>query len=321
MIVITGAAGFIGSCLAGKLNREGHGDLVLVDDFASHEKMKNLAGKQFRKQVNREAFFEWFKQNHHHVSFVFHLGARTNTAEQNKAIFDRLNLQYSKSVWEACTVYGVPLVYASSAATYGAGEHGYADNHELIAQLKPLNPYGKSKHSFDKWALQQATQPPYWAGLKFFNVYGPNEYHKKRMASAILHLFREADTRGEVSLFRSHRENIAHGEQRRDFIYSKDVVNVCYFMMTQQPAPGIYNLGTGRASSFLELAEAIFEAIGKKSQINFIDTPENIRDNYQYYTQASMDKLLLAGYSEKFYSLKEGIYDYINHYLKRSAYY
>ncbi len=321
MIVITGAAGFIGSCLAGKLNREGHSDLVLVDDFASHEKMKNLAGKQFREQVNRDTFFDWFTENHSHVSFVFHLGARTNTAEQNKAVFDRLNLQYSKAIWQACTTHNIPLVYASSAATYGAGEHGYDDNHGVITHLKPLNAYGQSKHAFDLWVLQQAAQPPFWAGLKFFNVYGPNEYHKQRMASAILHLFREAENRGEVSLFRSHRPDVAHGEQRRDFIYIKDIMNVCHYLMEQQRHPGIYNLGTGRANTFLELAEAIFEAIGKKPQINFIDTPENIRDNYQYFTQANMDKLLTTGYPEKFYSLRAGIDDYINQYLKRSSYY
>lgn len=178
MIVVTGAAGFIGSCLVGKLNEEGYKDLVLVDDFTREDKFKNLEGKTFKEKIERDKFPEWLRNNHRLTQFVFHLGARTDTTEFDKKIFDKLNLNYSKEVWNICVEYGLPLVYASSAATYGGGEFGYEDDHALVEKLKPLNPYGDSKNDFDKWVLKQACKPGFWAGLKFFNVYGPNEYHK-----------------------------------------------------------------------------------------------------------------------------------------------
>ncbi|MCB0805445.1 MAG: NAD-dependent epimerase/dehydratase family protein, partial [Bacteroidales bacterium] len=175
MIVVTGAAGFIGSCLVSRLNEDGFTNLVLVDDFSKTDKKKNLEGKKFKEQTDRDVFFQWFKKNADQVDFVLHIGARTDTTEFDKSVFDKLNLNYTKQVWEKCAAHHIPLIYASSAATYGMGELGYEDDHSIIPDLKPLNPYGESKNEFDKWALKQNKKPPFWAGLKFFNVYGPNE--------------------------------------------------------------------------------------------------------------------------------------------------
>ncbi len=321
MIVITGAAGFIGSCLVGQLNEENFNDLVLVDDFSDSIKNKNLDGKTFSSKVHRDDFINWLKANQQLVQFVFHIGARTDTTEFNKEIFDRLNLNYSKEVWSVCTEFGIPLVYASSAATYGAGEHGYDDNEEIIQSLKPLNPYGDSKNEFDKWVLQQKKRPGFWAGLKFFNVYGPNEYHKERMASVIFHAFRQVQSTGKVKLFRSHRPDYKDGMQLRDFIYVKDVTAVCSFLMHQRKKPGIYNLGTGKARSFYDLASSVFHALQKPVNIEFIDIPSDIRDKYQYFTEASMQKLIAAGYSKNFHSLEEGIADYVKNYLLPDRWY
>lgn len=323
MIIITGAAGFIGSCLARKFNDEGHDDLILVDDFTREDKRKNLEGKQYIELIHRREFVDWLRAHHHNVECVFHLGARTDTTEKDVAIFDRLNLNYSKSVWDVCTRQGLPLIYASSAATYGLGEHGYEDSHEVVDELHPLNPYGASKNDFDKWALQQTETPPYWAGLKFFNVYGPNEYHKGRMASVIFHTAKQIEATGQMKLFRSHREDFADGEQSRDFIYVKDVVDICYFFYkkTKNPAEnkaesGLYNVGTGTARTFRDLAGNTFEAMDREPNISFIDTPADIRDTYQYFTEADMDKLRSAGYDKDFYTLEAGIEDYVRNYLK-----
>ena len=321
MIIITGAAGFIGSCLVKKLNDERFFDLVLVDDFSDENKNKNLQGKIFSKKVDREEFIPWLKQNHKLVQFIFHIGARTDTTEFNKEIFDRLNLNYSKEIWKACVEFGLPLVYASSAATYGAGEHGYDDDPAIISKLKPLNPYGDSKNEFDKWALQQEKKPYFWAGLKFFNVYGPNEYHKARMASVIFHAFHQVKTTGKAKLFRSHRTDYKDGMQLRDFIYVKDVADVCYFLLHHRKDSGIYNLGTGKARTFYDLAAAVFNAMDKKTIVDFIDIPSDIRDKYQYFTEAKMDKLKAVGYSQNFYSLETGIADYVKNYLLAEKYF
>lgn len=322
MIVITGAAGFIGSCLTSILNREGLRNLILADDFSRKEKNINLAGKYFFHQVDRKDFHSWLEHFHPKIDFVFHLGARTDTAETDTDIFDALNLNYSKELWKACTDYQIPLVYASSASTYGAGEHGYSDDHELIPRLKPLNPYGDSKHEMDKWVLRQNSTPPFWAGLKFFNVYGPNEYHKGRMASAIMHLVQQIHQEGKVKLFRSHRPDIADGEQKRDFIYIKDVVRVCLHFMKHHKTltSGIYNLGTGETRSFNDLATACFHALHTTPEVAYVDTPPGIRDNYQYYTRAEMEKLRRAGYQDTFYSLEEGVMDYVKNYLMEKHY-
>jgi ADP-L-glycero-D-manno-heptose 6-epimerase len=321
MIVITGAAGFIGSVLARKLNDEGFTDLVLVDDFGSHEQNKNFEGKQYSHLVERNEFHGWLRENQLHVQFVFHLGARTDTTEFDRDLLNRLNLEYSKTVWELCVEFGLPLVYASSAATYGLGEQGYDDDETKIASLKPLNPYGDSKNEFDVWALQQSRKPYFWAGLKFFNVYGPNEYHKGRMASVVFHTFNKIRETGKMKLFRSHRPDIKDGEQMRDFVYVKDVADVMYFLMHHRKDSGIYNLGSGRARTFMDLATLTFRALDRAPLISFIPTPEDIRDKYQYFTEAKMAKLKAIGYTKPFHSLEEGVEDYVRNFLVEGRYY
>lgn len=321
MIVVTGAAGFIGSCLVSQLNQAGFEDLILVDDFSFAEKAANLEGKIYKKKVERDLFHAWLMAYAREVDFIFHLGARTDTTEQDRGIFDQLNLNYSKTVWNACVQYQIPLVYASSAATYGAGEQGYDDDESKIAQLKPLNPYGDSKNDFDIWLKQQEETPPFWAGLKFFNVYGPNEFHKGRMASVIFHAFRQIKETGGMKLFRSHRSDFKDGQQQRDFIYVKDVVKACLFLMHYPTQSGIYNLGTGKARTFLDLTTNTFKGMGLSPNISFIDTPEDIRDTYQYFTEANMKKFMDLGYQESFYSLEEGVEDYVKNYLIPGKYF
>lgn len=321
MLVVTGAAGFIGSCLVSKLNQMGHKDLVLVDDFSKIEKAENLSGKTFQEKIERNVFIDWLKQHAASVKAIFHIGARTDTTEFNVAIFDELNLNYTKSLWQICADKHIPFIYASSAATYGLGEHGYDDDETKIPLLKPLNPYGDSKNDFDKWALQQKQTPPNWYGLKFFNVYGPNEFHKGRMASVIFHSFNQIHANGKVKLFRSHNPNYTDGGQLRDFVYVKDVVNVLTFLFEQKPHNGIYNLGSGKARTFLDLALATFNALDKEPNIEFIDTPIDIRDKYQYFTEANMNKLVKAGYNKPFTSLEEGVTDYVKNYLVGKRYF
>lgn len=315
MIVITGAAGFIGSCLVAKLNEEGFNDLILVDEFENGIKYPNLENKKFTDKIHRDNFHQWLDKNHKLTQFIFHIGARTDTTEFDKAVFDKLNLNYTKTTWNKCVEYGLPLVYASSAATYGDGEMGYSDNHDLIPKLKPLNPYGESKNEFDKWALQQNRKPYFWAGLKFFNVYGPNEYHKARMASVVFHGYNQIMATGKIKLFKSHSTDYKDGWQLRDFIYVKDVTSVCYWLMHHRKDSGIYNLGTGTARSFFDLATATFYAASKNPDIEFIDMPLDIRDKYQYFTEADMGKLKSIGYPHPFYSLENGIDDYVKNYL------
>ena len=322
MIVVTGAAGFIGSCLVSKLNQAGYERIMVVDDFSKTEKEHNLVGKTIGAKINRIEFLNWFKENGKDVDFVYHIGARTDTAEFDKAIFDDLNVEYSKEIWKWCTHYKIPLVYASSAATYGLGEQGYEDDHKKIALLKPLNPYGDSKQTFDEWVLKQHNHPPFWAGLKFFNVYGPNEYHKERMASVIMHAYRQILKTGAMKLFRSHNPDYKDGEQMRDFVYVKDVVNICLFLKeNENTQSAIYNLGSGKARTFLDLVRATFKAMNKEEDISFIDTPADIRDKYQYFTEANMNKLIKEGYSDGFHTLEQGVEDYVKNYLIENKYY
>ena len=321
-IVVTGAAGFIGSVFVQYLNEQGLNQLLLVDDFGVEEKRKNWEQKQFIKVIERQSFIAQIENDEFEIDAIVHLGARTDTTEFNYAIHEELNLNYSKSLWNYATQKKIPFIYASSAATYGAGEHGYDDNHDIVHQLHPLNPYGISKNEFDKWALAQSNQPLAWAGLKFFNVYGPNESHKARMASVIFHSFNQIKQTGLVKLFKSHKEGFKDGEQLRDFVYVKDLVKVIGWMLHHMMSNiwdanknGLYNLGTGKARSFYDLAANTFKAQGLAPNIEFIDMPLDIRDKYQYFTEANMTKLRAAGYTAPFYTLEEGVADYVTNYL------
>ena len=322
MYLITGANGFIGSVLVGYLNRQGVTDLILVDDFVHYaDKTPNLEGKQYLVKVERDTLFPIWDQEQWPLQGVYHLGARTDTTETDTELFRRLNLDYSKQIWERCALLNIPLVYASSAATYGSGEYGFDDATDPT-ELTPLNEYGRSKNDFDKWALTYPTAPPHWYGLKFFNVYGPNEYHKGRMASVVWHTFRQAKATGGMKLFRSHRADVADGEQARDFVYVLDLCRVCHWLMMQRPEPnGLYNLGTGRARAFRDLATATFRAMDRPAEITYIDTPTDLRENYQYFTEADVAKLRLAGYDAPFTSLEDGVADYVRRYLLPGEYY
>jgi ADP-L-glycero-D-manno-heptose 6-epimerase len=373
-ILLTGAAGFIGSAMAGYLNELGFENLILADDFGREDKRKNWEGKAYAHVVERYNLEDWLQAHDPAIDIVIHLGARTDTTEFNYEIHEELNVEYSQMLWRYCTQKQIPFIYASSAATYGAGELGYNDDHELPFILKPLNPYGISKNEFDKWAIEQAGDvrqdtldedgwvrdddhhtptaggtgetPPFWAGLKFFNVYGPNEYHKGRMASVIWHSFNQIKKDGVVRLFKSHRPDFEDGQQLRDFVYVKDVVKVIAWMMhavdsnkmtddrnevtggedgetlSSEPwlSSGLYNLGTGRARSFYNLAAATFRGLDLEPNIVFIDMPEDIRNKYQYFTEANMAKLRAAGYAEPFTSLEDGVDDYVRNYLRMGLY-
>lgn len=326
-IVVTGAAGFIGSALVQYLNENGFGNIIMVDDFSREDKQANWVNKQYIDLIERDGFFEWLSGTSAKIDFIFHIGARTDTTEFDYSIHEKLNVEYTQKIWHYCVEKQIPLVYASSAATYGDGELGYKDDHSIVNDLKPLNPYGVSKNEFDKWALQQTKTPPFWAGLKFFNVYGPNEYHKARMASVIFHAFQQIKKTGKMKLFRSHRPDFKDGQQLRDFVYVKDVIKVCYWLLETAGKPtekwqnGLYNLGTGQARSFEDLVKNTFTALDLAANIEFIDMPEDIRDKYQYFTEADMNKLRNAGYSNNFYSLEEGVSDYVRNYLSQERFY
>lgn len=327
-ILITGAAGFIASCMTSFLNSKGYFNLILVDDFNRTEKKGNYANLKFKQQIDREQLSHYLETNPS-IDLVIHFGARTDTTEMDYSIHETLNLRPSILLWNFCTSKQIPFIYASSAATYGNGEYGYDDQFKDLNVLQPLNPYGISKNEFDKFVLQQINtsdnkqpvSPPHWYGLKFFNVYGPNEYHKGRMASVIFHAFHQIKQNGQLKLFRSHHPDYENGGQMRDFIYVKDILAVTYWLMTNLPESGIYNLGTGKAASFLQLANAVFRALHKTVNIEFIDTPIDIRDKYQYFTEANMNKLRKAGYQASFYDIESGTEDYILNYLKNELHY
>lgn len=321
MIVVTGAAGFIGSYLAGKLNRAGYTDLVLVDRFDDPAKKINLAGKKYRFMVDRDAFFQWLIRNAADVDFIFHLGARTDTVGQEPELYQQLNLIYSQRLWNICAEIQVPLLYASSAATYGNGEEGFSDEHQKVSHLRPLNLYGWSKHDFDVWALKQVRTPPFWAGMKFFNVYGPNEYHKGRMASVVLHAYQTIRKEGRMHLFRSHHKDYKDGEQSRDFIFVEDIADVMMFFMEHQHQTGIYNVGTGKARTFLDLTTSVFNSLKMDARISFVDTPVDLRGRYQYFTEAEVTKLRAAGYKKPFTELEEGVDRYVREFLMPEACY
>jgi ADP-L-glycero-D-manno-heptose 6-epimerase len=315
MIVVTGAAGFIGSYFIGKLNRSGFRNLVLVDRYDDHLKDKNLQNKDYAHLIDRDEFFGWFSKNRGKVDMVFHLGARTDTIGQEPESYKELNLIYSQNLWNVCTENNIPMVYASSAATYGNGEHGFSDSHQQIDRLKPLNLYAWSKHDFDIWVLKQKKTPGFWAGLKFFNVYGPNEYHKGRMASVVLHAFQTIRETGEMKLFRSDREGVRDGEQKRDFVFVDDISEVMLFFMENQKNSGIYNVGTGKARTYLDLSRAVFESLKMNPEISFVDTPQDLKNRYQYFTEADIQKLREIGYYKPFTCLEDGIKEYISNFL------
>ncbi|MCQ2252032.1 MAG: ADP-glyceromanno-heptose 6-epimerase [Bacteroidales bacterium] len=321
MIVITGAAGFIASVIAARLNKDNYNDLILVDDFSRQDRERNYSELKYTQLVDRDQFMQWFDDNHSQVEFVIHMGARSATTEFDYSVLEKLNLNYTKDIWKRCVEYGIGLIYASSAATYGDGTLGYDDNHDLPYQLQPLNPYGVSKNEFDKWALKEEKQPYFWAGLKFFNVYGPNEYHKGKMASVILHSFNQITKTGGMKLFRSHREGIADGHQSRDFVYVKDIAEVILYMMLTRKGSGLYNVGTGKARTFLDLTKATFKAMGVEENISFVDTPVEIRDKYQYFTEANIQKLRAIGYDKPMTELEDGVADYVKNYIMQNRIY
>ena len=313
MIILTGASGFIGSCMLKKLNDEGYKDIIIVDNFKKN-KEKNLLNKKFIKKIDRDSFFITFKK-FNDIEFIIHVGAITNTFENNLDLLRKYNIEYSKKIWNICTKYNIPLIYISSAATYGDGKFGYSDNIEIINSLKPLNPYGDSKNIFDKWVIKQEKTPPFWYGLKFFNVFGPNEYHKNMMASVIYHSYNQIKNNNKIKLFKSYNNNYKDGEQLRDFIYVKDVIDIMYYIFKNKPISDIYNVGTGESRTFIDLSKSIFKSLNLNDNIEFIDMPIEIKDKYQYYTKADISKLRSIGYNKEFTSLENAINDYIQNYL------
>jgi ADP-L-glycero-D-manno-heptose 6-epimerase len=317
-ILLTGAAGFIGGHLAHDLQHRLSCQLILSDDFSSASKKANWSDLLEVTCIDRNELLDRLVEGDLKVDWVIHLGARTDTTEFDYSIHERLNLSYSQSIWSYCSRFQIPLIYASSAATYGDGAAGYSDDELMLSSLRPLNPYGLSKHQFDCWAREQPSAPPHWYGLKFFNVYGYREAHKGRMASMVYHGFHQIRETGQVRLFKSHRAGIADGEQKRDFIYVKDIVQVIDWLMRNRPANGIYNLGSGVARSFNDLIGAVFASMGLPTRIEYIDMPADLQETYQYFTEAPMNKLRVAGYSQSFYSLEEGVADYVGKYLLSS---
>lgn len=311
-LLVTGAAGFIACRLAEQLMREGN-QVIGVDDFSRNQAPRRWMALPWRETIDRETFWEGMESMLSGVDAVFHLGARTDTMATDKELIQHLNLEYSQRLWAACTKLGIPLLYASSAAVYGDGSLGYSDDPELISQLRPLNLYGQSKLDFDVWVQEQSQRPPFYAGFRFFNVYGPGEGHKGRMASVMWHGYKQILQTGEIQLFASDKEGIAHGEQKRDFIYVDDVVD-CLIRQWKSPgASGIYNLGTGRARSFNDLARSLFAAMRAKEHILYIPMPAKLQGKYQYFTQADPQNLRSkAGYTAPFTPLETGVARYVD---------
>ncbi|WP_072549420.1 ADP-glyceromanno-heptose 6-epimerase [Granulibacter bethesdensis] len=319
MIILTGGAGFIGSNIAAELNEAGLTDIVIIDWLGTERKWHNIAKRRFADFVFPEdvdGFLDGLKG----ADAVVHMGANSSTTATDGDEVIRSNFRLSCRLWNWCTATRTPFIYASSAATYGDGSAGFVDNDNDadLDSLHPLNLYGWSKHAFDKWALERARRhdaPPQWAGLKFFNVYGPNEYHKKDMMSLVAKNTPSILNGQAIRLFKSHRPEFADGEQLRDFIYVKDCASVVSWLLQNRHVSGLFNLGTGKARSFRDLMMAVGQAAGKTISIEFIDMPASIRDQYQYFTEASMHKLRAAGYTRDFYTLEEGVRDYVQNYL------
>ena len=331
MIVITGGAGMIGSMVAWHLNQKlGRNDLVIVDHITHESQWQNLVHRHYIEYLDKDQLFDYLDGNEDaEIDAVIHMGAISATTERDFNKLVEANIHYSQDLWGWCAQHEVPFFYASSAATYGDGANGYDD--ASIEKLRPLNAYGYSKHFFDQWALRQqaenAPQPPAWAGFKFFNVYGPNEYHKERMASVAFHTFNQVKATGGMKLFKSNKADVADGMQSRDFVYVKDCADIIAHFLnqatgfdqntgTENPCQnGIYNIGTGQARSFNDLASAVMNSMDIKPNIDFIDMPEDLQGKYQYFTQANVAKLRAAGYSKAFTSLEDGVKDYVQNYL------
>lgn len=312
-IVVTGGAGFIGSCLVRMLNDKGIDDIIIVDNIGETEKWKNLVNKKYKEYIHKTQFLDRLPL-YNNITHIIHMGACSSTTERNFDYLYNNNLEYTKCLWNYCSDRQISFIYASSAATYGDGELGFSDEMD-ITKLRPLNGYGYSKQLFDLWASEQQKAPLQHVGLKFFNVYGPNEYCKSTMASVIYHGFRQFRDTGMIKLFKSYHQDYEDGGQLRDFIYVKDISKVISFFLDHKELSGLFNVGTGKAESFLTLGKSVFKALGMKPNIHFIDMPEHLKEKYQYYTQATMNKLLSVGYSERFYTLEEGTMDYVQNYL------
>lgn len=316
MILITGAAGFIGSALAWHLNELGREDIILTDKLHTGDKWLNIRKRKYFDWVDRDDLFEWLSKTNIKIETIIHMGACSATTETDADFLMKNNYEYSKKLWKYSINNDVNFIYASSAATYGDGEKGYNDDDD-ISRLLPLNKYGYSKQIFDQWVLKQIDGPKQFVGLKFFNVYGPNEYHKGRMSSVVYHTFNQFKEKELMKLFKSYKEGYKDGEQLRDFVYIKDVIKVITYFIDNIGLDGIYNLGTGNARSFYDLAKNTIISMKKEPNIEYIDMPVDIRDKYQYFTEAEMKKLKNSGYDEKFYSLEEGIKDYVQNYLMK----
>ncbi|MCX7977846.1 MAG: ADP-glyceromanno-heptose 6-epimerase [Bdellovibrionaceae bacterium] len=315
MIIVTGANGFIGSAMVWELNRRGHTDILAVDSVPLSSR-NLLARNQYARFYGHNELLEELPKLKN-IEWVIHMGACSSTTETNWDFLRENNLEYSKKIFEFCRHSGANLIYASSAATYGSGEKGFSDQTPPNL-LKPLNLYGRSKLLFDEWVLEQNSTPSCWYGLKFFNVYGPHEYFKGPMASVAYKAFHQITKTGRLQLFRSHNPQYKDGEQLRDFVYVKDVVQWMAELMEKRPQNGIYNMGFGKARTWLDLASAVFSAINRPLQIDWIDIPESIRDQYQYFTEADMTKWKSIGMPSPRWSLEEGIHDYVKNYLQES---
>ncbi len=309
-LLLTGAYGFIGARLAHTLLEKDQESLVLADRPDYRASRSCVKGLENLPVIDREKLLDELPKLKK-ISAVIHLGACTDTGNHDQAYMWKMNTDYTKALWQWCSESKIPFIYASSGATYGRGDEGYSDDHRDIPKYKPLNVYGRSKHEFDLWALKQKAAPPRWYGLKFFNVYGMDESHKGRMASPIFHGYNEIQKAGKQTLFRSHKEGVLDGEQKRDFIFVDDIVKLCLFFLEKNPPAGIYNCGTGQARTFLDMSKALFTALGMEQKIEWIDTPEKFRDGYQYFTQADMGKIKKAGFSESFLPIEEGVARYV----------
>ncbi len=320
MIIVTGGAGFIGSALIWGLNQKGQDNILVVDQFESAHKWKNLVKRKFRSFISIDTLFPWLEdsKNLESVEAVFHMGACSSTTEKNMDYLLKNNTDYTVQLFKICQRQKIPFIYASSAATYGDGSSGFSDAHEEIENLHPINPYGYSKQLADLWILREGQKTSFWCGLKFFNVYGPNEYHKEEMRSLVDKAFPSVQSEGLMRLFKSYKEDFAHGEQKRDFIYIKDVVDIMLHIWSEHKSSpsGIYNVGTGKSRTFLDLGKALFTALELNPKFEFISMPESIRDQYQYFTEAKMEKLRQNfKYKKEMTSLEEGISDYVKNYL------